>query len=87
MDHKMHDLVILGSGSAAFAAAIKASELGATVAMTEYDQIGGTCVNRGCIPSKNLLAAAELLHKASHPPFKGLEGRRLGLNFAQLIQQ
>ena len=45
------DIVILGSGSAAFAAAIKATELGATVAMTEHDQIGGTCVNRGCIPS------------------------------------
>ncbi len=51
------DLVILGAGSAAFAAAIKASELGARVTMTENRLIGGTCVNVGCIPSKNLIQA------------------------------
>ncbi|MFQ6043882.1 MAG: FAD-dependent oxidoreductase, partial [Candidatus Poribacteria bacterium] len=81
------DLVILGSGSAAFAAAIKAADLGAKVAMTEYDQIGGTCVNRGCIPSKNLIAAAELVYKSEHPPFEGLEGKRLGVDFAKLMRQ
>ncbi|MBI1924343.1 mercury(II) reductase [Candidatus Poribacteria bacterium] len=87
MDKKRFDVVILGSGSAAFAAAIKASELGANVAMTEYDQIGGTCVNRGCIPSKNLIAAAELVYKSEHPPFRGLEGKRLGVDYPQLIRQ
>ncbi len=87
MIKKQFDIVILGSGSAAFAAAIKASELGATVAMTEYDQIGGTCVNRGCIPSKNLIAAAELVYKSHHPPFPGLEGKRLGVDYPQLIRQ
>jgi mercuric reductase len=87
MDRKRFDIVILGSGSAAFAAAIKASDLGANVAMTEYDQIGGTCVNRGCIPSKNLIAAAELVHKSQHPPFPGLQGKRLGVDYPQLIQQ
>jgi len=49
------DLVILGSGSTAFAAAIRAAELGKTAAMTEMRTLGGTCVNRGCLPSKNLL--------------------------------
>ncbi|MBI1927465.1 FAD-dependent oxidoreductase, partial [Candidatus Poribacteria bacterium] len=87
MEKKQYDVVILGSGSAAFAAAIKASELGARVAMTEYDQIGGTCVNRGCIPSKNLIAAAELVYKSHHPPFPGLEGKRLGVDYPQLIHQ
>ena len=45
------DLVILGSGATAFGVALRASELGATVAMVEERTIGGTCVNRGCLPS------------------------------------
>ena len=61
------DLVILGSGSTAFAAALTAQELNKTVVMTEERPIGGTCVNRGCLPSKNLIAAAKLLHDARHP--------------------
>lgn len=55
-----YDVVILGAGSAAFAGAIKAADLGATVAIIESGTIGGTCVNVGCIPSKNLIAAADL---------------------------
>ena len=65
------DLTIIGAGSAAFAAAIKATELGATVAMVERGVIGGTCVNIGCVPSKALLRAAEHHHRASHSPFTG----------------
>jgi mercuric reductase len=49
-----YDLVILGSGSTAFAAALRAQELGKTSIMTEERTTGGTCVNRGCLPSKNL---------------------------------
>jgi mercuric reductase len=55
---KRFDLVILSSGSMAFAAAIRAAELGKTAAMTENRTLGGTCVNRGCLTSKNLIAAA-----------------------------
>lgn len=50
-----YDLVILGSGSTAFAAAIRAGELGKRVVMIEARTVGGTCVNRGCLPSKNLI--------------------------------
>jgi len=53
------DLVILGSGSTAFAAALRAQELGKTSVMTEERTTGGTCVNRGCLPSKNLIEAAK----------------------------
>jgi mercuric reductase len=67
-----YDLLIIGAGSAAFAAAIKASELGARVAMVERDTIGGTCVNIGCVPSKTLLRAAEHYHRAGHSPFAGV---------------
>src|SRR3989442_3518669 len=80
-----YDLVILGSGSTAFAAAIHAQELGKTAVMTEERKLGGTCVNRGCLPSKNLIDAARLLHDARNPRYPGLRGAHLGLDFARLI--
>lgn len=58
------DLAVIGSGGAAFAAAIRASTLGKSVAMIERGTVGGTCVNTGCVPSKALLAAAEARHTA-----------------------
>lgn len=85
--NESYDLVILGSGSAAFAAAIKASELGAKVAMTESGTIGGTCVNVGCIPSKNLIQAAELRYLPTHTSYKGLSIRSGKLDFAALIRK
>jgi mercuric reductase len=82
-----YDLIILGSGSTAFAAAITATELGKTAVMTEARTVGGTCVNRGCLPSKNLIEAARLRHDARHPRYPGLVGCELGLDFRQLIAQ
>lgn len=59
-----YDLAIIGSGSAAFAAAIAATGQGRRVVMVERGTIGGTCVNVGCVPSKALLAAADARHTA-----------------------
>ncbi|HUF26206.1 MAG TPA: mercury(II) reductase [Gemmatimonadaceae bacterium] len=60
-----YDLLVIGSGSAGMAAAIRAAELGATAAIVESgDVVGGTCVNVGCIPSKNLVEAAHRYHLA-----------------------
>jgi mercuric reductase len=58
------DLAVIGSGGGAFAAAIRATNLGKRVVMIERSTVGGTCVNTGCIPSKALLAAAEARHVA-----------------------
>jgi len=69
---RSYDLAIVGSGSAAFAAAITASRLGRTVVMVERGAVGGTCVNVGCVPSKALLAAAQARHDALHPRFPGI---------------
>ena len=80
-----YDLVILGSGSTAFAAALKAAELGKTAVMTESRTVGGTCVNRGCLPSKNLIEAARIYWEAAHPRFPGLGGKPLDLDFKALI--
>lgn len=59
------DLAVIGSGSAAFAAAIHATTLGKSVVMVERGTFGGTCVNTGCVPSKALIAAAEARHVAA----------------------
>src|SRR3954467_15918386 len=53
------DLVVLGGGSGGYAAALRAAELGMSVVMIERDKVGGTCLHRGCIPTKALLHSAE----------------------------
>ena len=68
-----HDLMILGSGSTAFAAALRATSYGARVLMFEKSVLGGTCINWGCIPSKTLIHAALFKHEAHL-------GNRIGLN-------
>ncbi len=66
------DLIIVGGGSAGFAAAIRGSELGARIALVEGGTLGGTCVNVGCVPSKTLLRAAEAHHRRTHHGFSGI---------------
>ena len=84
-----YDLVILGSGSTAFAAALTAQAMGKTAVMTEKRTIGGTCVNRGCLPSKNLIEAAKLVFDARNPRYPGLEtcGSGLKVDFGALVAQ
>ncbi|WP_432513431.1 dihydrolipoyl dehydrogenase [Kineococcus sp. SYSU DK001] len=59
-----YDVVILGGGSGGYAAALRAAELGLSVALVEKDRLGGTCLHRGCIPTKALLHAAEVADTA-----------------------
>src|SRR5881275_2701671 len=82
-----YNLVILGSGSTAFAAAIHAQDLGKTAVMIEGRTLGGTCVNRGCLPSKNLIEAARLVYDAAHPRYPGLSPVRMLVNWAELVAQ
>jgi mercuric reductase len=83
----MFDLVIIGSGSAAFAAALKAAEHESKVAMVEKGTIGGTCVNVGCVPSKNLLRAGELQYYDSNREFPGIKPGRTTMEFRRVIEQ
>ena len=62
--HAEFDLLVIGTGAAGMAAAIRGAELGRRVGIVEAETVGGTCVNVGCIPSKNLLAVAEAAHSA-----------------------
>src|SRR5437870_7629255 len=83
----MFDLVILGSGSAAFAAALKAADHGRKTAMIERSTLGGTCVNVGCVPSKNLLRAGELRYYDSHREFPGIRPGGATFGFNRIIEQ
>ncbi len=81
------DLLILGSGSTAFAAALRAAELGKTAVMSESRIVGGTCANRGCLPSKNLIEAARIVYESAHPRYPGLAPTRIAVDFRTLVQQ
>ncbi len=83
----IYDLAIVGSGGAAFAAAIRARDQGARVVMIERGTIGGTCVNIGCVPSKTLLRAGEIYWEAGHNPFAGVATRNGPVDLAALVHQ
>jgi dihydrolipoamide dehydrogenase len=72
VDNDTFDVVILGGGSGGYACALRASQLGLSVALVEKDKLGGTCLHRGCIPTKALLHAAEVADLAR-------EGQRIGV--------
>ena len=81
------DLIIIGGGSAAFSAAIKAEGLGLTTLMVNAGlDFGGTCVNVGCVPSKNLIRAAETVRLATHSNFKGIKPKGADIDFTQTIK-
>lgn len=82
-----YDLVVLGGGSAAFAAAIRGRDAGFRVALVESGPLGGTCVNVGCVPSKSLLRAAELYWSAGHHPFAGISTSAESVDLASLVAQ
>lgn len=80
-------VAIIGSGSAAFAAAIRAAQEGARVTMIESGVLGGTCVNVGCVPSKILIRAAESARTQEHPHFAGLGACSPAIDRAALADQ
>jgi len=67
-----YDIVVIGGGPAGYVAAIKASQLGGKVALVEKDVVGGTCLNRGCIPAKTYLKNAEVLETIHHADQRGI---------------
>ncbi len=87
-----YDLVIIGQGSAAFAAAIKANELGIKTAniganVTKGTLIGGTCVNVGCVPSKNLITVGNIFYQHSADYFRAIKYGRSKLDFRKVMAE
>lgn len=82
------EVAIIGTGSGAFAAAIKASEQGAKVTLIEGGEvIGGTCVNVGCVPSKIMIRAAHIAHQQAHHAFDGMSLHRPTIDRGAMVQQ
>ena len=77
-----YDIVILGGGSGGYACALRAAELGKRVALIEKDKVGGTCLHRGCIPTKALLHAAEIADQANEAESFGVRARFDGIDMA-----
>jgi dihydrolipoamide dehydrogenase len=76
-----HDVVVLGGGSGGYAAAFRATELGLSVALIEKDKVGGTCLHRGCIPTKALLHAGEIADNAREAEVFGVQATLNGVDF------
>lgn len=85
-EQKKFDVAVIGSGPGGYPAAIKAAQSGKTVALIETKQLGGTCLNRGCIPSKALIASAELLHRVKEAEELGVLVNGLSFNFTKMAQ-
>lgn len=85
--NRQYDLIIIGGGSAAFSAAIKAESLGLKTLMVNAGlDFGGTCVNVGCVPSKYLVRAGEAVYHATHSNFDGVKPQGATIDFGQIIK-
>ncbi len=83
----MYDVIVIGGGPGGYAASIRASQLGGKVALIEAAEIGGTCVNRGCIPSKVWLGAADLLKKIKTAHEFGIKASVEGLDLGAIVSR
>ncbi len=82
-----YDLIVIGGGSAAFSSAIKFADEGKKVCVIENWVIGGTCLNRGCVPSKHLLEAARIYYEPLSNKFKGIETKQAHIDIKELIKR
>lgn len=82
-----YDLVVLGGGTGGYVAAIRASQLGLKVAVVEKEKMGGTCLHKGCIPSKSLLRSAEVFKQTKNAEQYGIETENTTLNFIKVQER
>jgi len=80
-------VIIVGAGPAGYVAAIRAAQLGAEVSLIEEAQVGGTCLNRGCIPTKSLLASTETLSLIRHAKKLGIEVEGIKPDFTRMMER
>jgi dihydrolipoamide dehydrogenase len=84
---KKEKIAIIGSGPGGYVAAIRASQLGADVTVIEEEAIGGTCLNHGCIPTKSLLASAELFNSLKEAEEFGVCAGEIKADFAKMMER
>ena len=81
------DVVVVGSGPGGYVAAIRASQLGLKVGVIERENLGGICLNWGCIPTKALLKSAQVFEYLKHPQEYGLHAENVGFDFGAVVQR
>lgn len=86
MEQKKFDIAVLGGGPGGYPAAIRAAQLGKSVALIEAKDLGGTCLNRGCIPSKALIAGAEFVGRLKDAAEFGIQIPQMEFDFHRLAQ-
>ena len=79
------DLVILGGGSGGYACALRSAQLGLSVALIEADKVGGSCLHKGCIPTKALLKSANVVEYISHASDYGINVKDASDDFGAMI--
>lgn len=84
---KRFDVVVIGGGPGGYPAAIKAAQNGKKVALIEAKELGGTCLNRGCIPSKALIAGAEVLHRIREAEEFGISVGKIAFDYSKMVQR
>lgn len=84
---KKFDVVVIGSGPGGYIAAVRASQVGKTVAIVEADKMGGVCLNRGCIPTKAVLKSAHSVHEIADFKDLGINVDLKGLDGAQAVKR
>ncbi|MGI6359843.1 MAG: FAD-dependent oxidoreductase [Acholeplasmatales bacterium] len=83
----MYDITILGAGPGGYVAAIKASQLGAKVALIEKDSLGGVCLNHGCIPTKALIKSAKTYDTLKHAKNYGVSCENISFSLEDIIKR
>lgn len=84
---KRYHVAVIGAGPGGYPAAIKAAQNGKTVALIEAKEIGGTCLNRGCIPSKTLISSAEVLHKIQEAEQFGIVVGSVDFDYSKMVDR
>lgn len=84
---KNYDVAVIGAGPGGYVAALRAAKLGCKVALIEAGELGGTCLNRGCIPSKTLLRHAELIEQVHHANSWGIETGELRFSLKKMMER
>src|SRR3954452_9056945 len=86
MTTQVADVVVLGAGPAGYVCAIRLAQLGKKVTVIDRAEVGGVCLNRGCIPSKALIYAGSLFEKMNHSSEIGIEVQGAKIHFDKLMQ-
>ena len=84
MSDQSFDIVVLGGGSAGYAVALRAVQLGKTVAIVEKDKLGGTCLHRGCVPTKAMLHSAEVADEVRDAGHAGVDAELKGIDIERV---